>query len=174
MSVQAQIERLEKIERRLRSLSDDVAREGADLCAAIADRVINDGEGASGSKFSPYSTKKVPAFWYIGRSLNAGGENKVRAAAKKKDGVSYKDFREFNNRPTDKKNFSLSNDMWRNFGVLKVEKTGDAYLLVIGGKTKGAQDKIDWMSGQEGRSIIAAAKDELKRLIENLTKGIVG
>ena len=78
MSVQAQIERLEKIERRLRSLSDDVAREGADLCAAIADRVINEGENASGSKFSPYSTKKVPAFWYIGRSLNAGGENKVR------------------------------------------------------------------------------------------------
>lgn len=84
MSVQAQIERLEKIERNLRSLSDDVAREGADLCAAIADRVINEGEGASGSKFSPYSTKKVPAFWYIGRSLNAGGEGKVRAAAKKR------------------------------------------------------------------------------------------
>lgn len=174
MSVTAQIERMNKMEQRLLNLSNDVAAEGATLCADIADRVINEGKDANGGNFSAYSTKEVPAFWYIGRSLNASGDAKVRAAAKKKEGVSYKEFREFNNRPIDKKNFSFSNDMWRGFGVQKVERTGDAYLLVIGGKTKESQDKIDWMSGQEGKSIIAAARAELARLIDKLTKKVVG
>mgnify|MGYP001025859369 CR=1 FL=1 len=161
------------IERRLLNLSSDITSEGANLCADIADRVINDGRGADGGKFSPYSTKEVPAFWYIGRSLNAGGEAKVKAAAKKKEGVSYKDFREFNNRPTDKKNFSFSNDMWRGFGVKEVKYSGGVYTLEIGGQNAESQDKIDWMSGQEGRSIIAPSKVELKRVLDSLTRKIL-
>jgi len=119
------------------------------------------------------SFRFIPAFWYIGRSLNAGGESKVKAAAKKKQGVSYKDFREFNNRPTDKKNFSFSNDMWRNFGVKEVSFSGGVYRLEIGGKTADSQDKIDWMEGQEGRSIIAPSKAELNRALVSLTQKIL-
>lgn len=173
MSITELAQKVEGIERKLLNLSNDVAAEGAVLCADIADRVINEGKDANGGTFSAYSIKPVPAFWYIGRSLNATGDAKVRAAAKKGQGVSYKDFREFNGRPTGKKNFSFSNDMWRGFGVQKVERTGDAYLLVIGGKNRESQDKIDWMSGQEGRSIIAASKNELARLISKLTQKVI-
>jgi hypothetical protein len=164
---------LTKIEQRLLNLGDEITRQGATLCADIADRVINEGKGADGGKFSPYSTNEVPAFWYVGRSLNAGGEAKIKAAAKKKQGVSYKDFREFNNRPTDKKNFSFSNDMWRGFGVKDVKFTGGVYSLEIGGQNAESQEKIDWMSGQEGRSIIAASRDELSRLNKSLTKQVL-
>lgn len=165
--------KLNQIEQRLLNLGDEITREGATLCADIADRVINEGKGADGSRFSPYSTNEVPAFWYVGRSLNAGGEAKVKAASKKKQGVSYKGFREFNNRPTDKKNFSFSNDMWRGFGVKDVKFSGGIYRLEIGGQNAESQEKIDWMSGQEGRSIIAASRDELSRLNKALTKQVL-
>lgn len=174
MSVNGQIQRINGIQQRLLNLTNEVAAEGATMCADIADRVINEGKAGDGAGFSPYSTKKVPAYWYVGRSLNAAGDAKIKAAAKKKEGVSYKDFREFNNRPTDKKNFSFSNEMWRGFGVQKVERTGDAYLLIIGGQNKESQEKIDWMSGQEGKSIIAATKAELSRLINKLTQKVLG
>lgn len=174
MSVNGQIQRVNEIQQRLLNLTNEVAAEGATMCADIADRVINEGKAGDGGGFSLYSTKKVPAYWYVGRSLNAAGDAKIKAAAKKKEGVSYKDFREFNNRPTDKKNFSFSNEMWRGFGVQKVERTGDAYLLVIGGQNKESQEKIDWMSGQEGKSIIAATKAELSRLIKKLTQKVLG
>ena len=174
MSVNGQIQRINEIQQRLLNLTNEVAAEGATMCADIADRVINEGKAGDGGGFSPYSTKKVPAYWYVGRSLNAAGDAKIKAAAKNKEGVSYKDFREFNNRPTDKKNFSFSNEMWRGFGVQKVERTGDAYLLVIGGQNKESQEKIDWMSGKEGKSIIAATKAELSRLINKLTQTVLG
>lgn len=164
-SINQQIERIERIERLLKGgLVDVIAVAGADLCADVANRVINDGKGADGQPFSAYSTKKVPAFWYTGRSLNASGEAKVKAAAKKGEGVSYRDFREFNNRPGSPKNFSFSNEMWRGFGVKSVVFNGSAYVLTIGGKTKDSAEKIGWMTGQEGSSIIAASKEEIERV----------
>lgn len=172
-SINDQIERIDRIERLLKGgLSDTIAVAGADLCADVADRVINTGKGADGQLFSAYSTVKVPAFWYQGRSLNASGEAKVRAAAKRGQGVSYKDFREFNNRPGSPKNFSFSNEMWRGFGVKSVVFNGSAYILTIGGKTKDSSDKIGWMSGHEGRSIISASKQELERLKKSIQREI--
>lgn len=172
-SISDQIERIKAIEARLRNLSDAIATAGADLCAAIADRVINNGEKATGGKFSPYSTKEVPAFWYMGRSLNAQGEAKVKAAAKKKEGVSYKEFREFNNRPTNFKNFSFSQEMWRGFGVKKVESNGGTYTLVIGGQTPESEEKIAWMSGQEKVSIIAPTEQEKRDILRTLTNKVL-
>lgn len=165
--------RLSEIQNRLKNLSSAVAVAGADLCADIADRIINRGQNDEGAKFSPYSTKQVPAFWYMGRSLNAAGEAKVKAAAKKKQGVSYKEFREYNNRPTNFKNFSFSQEMWRGFGVKSVEQKGGTYTLVIGGKTKESEEKIGWMSGQEGGSIIAPSAEEKRRLLQTLTNKVI-
>ena len=165
--------RLTDIQNRLKNLSSAIAVAGADLCADIAQRVINSGEKAEGGKFTPYSTKDVPAFWYMGRSLNAGGEAKVKAAAKKKQGVSYKQFREFNNRPTNFKNFSFSQEMWQGFGVKKVEANGGTYTLVIGGKTPESEEKIAWMSAQEKVSIIAPNEEEKQRLLKTLTNKVL-
>lgn len=174
MTLSDGIARLERIEGMLRGGANNVvAALGADMCADIADRVINRGESSDGSKFSPYSTKEVPAFWYLGRSINASGEAKVKAAAKKKEGVSYRDFRGFNNRPQDPKNFSFTNEMWRNFGVKKAHFSGSSYVLITGGKTKASSDKIDWMSGQEGKSITEPNQAELTRLARLITQRIL-
>lgn len=173
-NIQDQINRLSEIERRLNGGSISfVTKLAADLAADIANRVINDGESADGSKFSPYSTKEVPAYFYYGRSRNAAGEAKVKAANKKKEGVSYKDFRGFNGLGTSVKNFSFTNAMWRGFGVKKVEYSGGVYTVTLGGKTEDSADKIAWMAGQEGRSIIAPNQEEKDRAGKSMAKFII-
>lgn len=168
------LERISTIEARLNGgMNAVVAALGADMCADIANRVINTGIGADGTKFTAYSTKKVPAFWYLGRSRNTGGESKVRAAAKKKEGVSYREFRGFNNLPEDPKNFSFTNEMWRGFGVKKAEFNGGAYVLIVGGKTPESAKKMDWMEGQEGRSITDPNQAEIDRVTRLLTEKIL-
>lgn len=163
MALNDTIRRMERIQRLLSGqASDQMAILGADICADVANRVINKGETATGGKFSAYSQRKVPAFWYFGRSVNSGGESRIRAAAKKRIGVSYADFRRFNSRQAEFKNFSFTNQMWRGFGVLSVRFDGRAYEVTIGGKTKLSKDRIAWMSGQEKRSIIEPSKKEIE------------
>jgi len=175
MTISEKIAQLDGIEKMLRGgAANIVAALGSDLCASLADRVINSGKNADGQQFSPYSEKKVPAFWYYGRSLNAGGEAKVKAAAKRKEGVSYREFRQFNNRPGAPKNFSFSNEMWRGFGVKSAQFDGGKYILVIGGKTKVSSDRIEYVSSQEGRSIIEPSPQELDRLAKQLTSKLLG
>ena len=170
-NIQQQIDRLTAIERRLNGGALTVLPViGADLAAQIANRVISTGEDSQGGKFSPYSTKDGPAWWYFGRSVNAGGEAKVRAAAKKREGVSYSDFRLFNNRGVAEKNFFFRGEMWRGFGVKSANYSGGIYTLILGGKTKDSAEKIGWMSGQEGRSIIAPNRVEKGRAGDSLLK----
>lgn len=174
MTISESIAKLDRIEAMLRGGAVNIlAGLGADLCADIADRVINKGEGADGTKFSAYSTKEVPAFWYFGRSVNAGGEAKVRAEAKKKEGVSYSEFRSYNGRETGFKNFSFTNEMWRGFGVKAAQFSAGNYVLLIGGKNKASADKIAWMGGQEGRSIIEPNKAEMARIAKAITDKIL-
>lgn len=171
MTIPEAIQHLTNIENRLRGgLSNDLAAAGADLCADIANRVINDGESESGGLFTPYSTKEVPAFWYIGRSRNSAADARVRAIARQRGALSYRDFRGLNNLPTSPKNFSFTNEMWRGFGVKKAVYQNGQYILTIGGKTSASADKIAWMAGQEGRSIIAPNDEELNRIARTLTQ----
>ena len=173
-SIQGQIDRLTAIERRLNGGALTVLPViGADLAAQIANRVISTGEDSQGGKFSPYSTKDGPAWWYFGRSVNAGGEAKVRAAAKKREGVSYSDFRLFNNRGVANKNFFFSGELWRHFGVKSVAYSGGIYTLLVGGKTQASEEKIGWMNGQERRSIIAPNRAEKGRAADSLLRYVL-
>lgn len=143
-----------------------------DLVADIANRVIEQGKGADDQPFTPYSTKPVPAFLYYGRSRNQSGESRVRAAAKKKQGVSYRDFRQFNGLPVARKNFSFNNEMWRHFGVKSVRRRGGVVTTTIGGQNAQAANKIQWLSDQERRSIIAPTARELVRVQSNIIAAI--
>lgn len=172
-SIQNQINRLEAIERRLNGGAiPAVTVTGADMAASIANRVINTGESADGSKFSAYSTKEVPAYFYFGKSRNASGEARVKAKAKKREGVSYSDFRGFNNLGQ-VKNFSFTQAMWRGFGIKAVAYSGGVYTITLGGRTEDSADKIGWMKGQEGKSIIAPNQEEKERAKTEIQRFII-
>lgn len=146
------------------------SRAGADLVALITNRVVQAGKDSEGSQFSPYSTAELPAFFYFNRSRTGGAESKVRAKAKKKEPISYKEFRAINNLNTSPKNFEFSGDMWRNFGVLRVQRTPTGATITIGGRTPEAAEKIGWNTDREGRSIIQPSKQEIEIVTANLKR----
>lgn len=154
-------------------LTDTLRRAGGDLCALIADRIINTGKDSQGDFFTPYSQTKVPAYFYFNRSRSGGADARVRAAAKKREGLSYSDFRRLNNLPTDKKNFSFTNDMWRHFGVKKINKSPNGWKMTIGGLTTLAQNKIEWLSGQENQDIVQPTKQEVECVKDAVLKFIL-
>jgi hypothetical protein len=166
----AEITRLERL---LSSgLSDVILVAGNSMCAEIANRVINTGKSDTGAQFTPYSTKPVPAYLYKGKSRNAAGEAKVQRAIKSRTPLSYRDFREANNLPGAPKNFSFNNDMWSHFGAKGVKGAGGKYVLTIGGTTTDAQNKIEWLSDQEGKSIIAPSAQELVALKAKIVRAL--
>ena len=156
----------------LQRLSDIVHIAALDLVQEIADRVIETGQTADGGKFTPYSERPALAFLYFGQSVNAGGEAKVRKAAKEGRAVSYKQFRQYNGRPTDFKNFSFSNQMWRSFGVVRVYGSGAIATLEIGMKDEEAAGKLADNNRREGRNIIAPSPAELAKFKSKITAQI--
>lgn len=143
---------------------------GNDIVALVTNRVVQTGKDYAGGQFSPYSTNPVPAFFYFGRSRNAGGEAKVRTAAKKKQPISYKDFRAMNNLNTAPKNFEFTGAMWRGFGVQRVQRTPTGATVTIGGRNPDSENKISWMSDRENKSIIKPNAQELAIAQNNLNK----
>lgn len=88
-----------------------ITRSGLSL---IHNRILNDGiDGAS------YSTNPLPAYFFTGKSISAGGDARVKAKnkANKGKGISYVDFRDANNLQTNHVDLRLSGDMWRDADV---------------------------------------------------------
>ena len=102
--------------------------------ALIRDRIINEGKKGDGSSLGKYSDTELPLFFYKGKSLNAGGEKAIEKAKKERRGLSYEDFREANNRPTDHKTFNFSGQMWRDIDVIKQQVQGGVIITTVGAK----------------------------------------
>lgn len=146
---------------------------GADLAALIKNRVVQTGINAEGQAFSPYSEKEVPAYLYFGRSRSQQGENKVRAKAKKREGVSYREFRNLNNLKTDKKNFEFTGEMWRGVEV-QTTKQGQVSVAVIAGNSQTVKDKLRYATEQEKINILKPSKEELRVVQGNISTWLTG
>ena len=151
-----------------------VAIAGGDIAALGTKRVIEQGKTADGGRFTPYSRKQIPAFFYVGKSRRGSADNEVKRKARKKETLSYSDFRQLNGLNVTFKNFEFTGSMWRNFRVLKVQRTGYKFTAVLGGAVPLEQNKINWLSAQEGRSIIEPSEAELKVVTDNLNKWLNG
>ena len=135
----------------------------SELRALVRNRVQNDKTDANGTSFGGYSQKVVPQYYYYGRSLSEGAEDKV------KEGewlLSYEDFREDNNLQVEAKDFTFSGDMWRNTGVIDVRNTDASTAVTYGGQTTRAAELIGYHSEREGLSIIAASEQETQFVTE--------
>jgi len=119
-----------------------ITRSGLSL---IHDRILNEGiEGKS------YSTNLLPAYFFTGKSISAGGEAKVKAKnkANKYKGVSYEEFRTANNLQTNHVDLRLSGDMWRDMDVL--ESTGTLRVTTIA----GSKNSITYKDGQKTGDVV--------------------
>lgn len=153
----------------LNALLPEGGKAGADFAALVEDRVVSKGERSDGGKFSSYSTKPVPAYFYFGRSRNASGERQVRAAAKNKQGVSYRDFRTFNGLNTGFKNFQFTGEMWQNFGVRNVQVIGKGLVRIeIGGKNERSKKLLGYHSDRENSNLSEPSQNEIKLVVDGI------
>lgn len=141
-----------------------------DLAALVTNRVVQKGENYLGASFSPYSKNTVAAWRFWGKSRTQAAERKVRALSRAKGALSYEQFRELNNLKTDKKNFEFTGEMWRKFGIVRVDISGGNFKISIGGTSPAAQDKIGENSTREGLSIIEANEAE-EALVQKTVSG---
>jgi hypothetical protein len=159
----------QKIQRVRAILSNEMEREalrvGADIAAVVEDRVVRTGRDYQGRPFSPYSNRPVPAFFFAGRSRNAAGERRVQSAMKKRQGVSYRQFRQFNGLNTDKKNFEFTGEMWQGFGVKSVRQTRPGiFEVTIGGKNSRTESLLGYHEAREGVDITEPSQQELNQI----------
>ena len=151
------------------ALQSEAATAGADAAALIENRIVSKGERNDGQKFSPYSTKGVPAFLYFGRSRNGAGEASVKKAAKEKRGVSYSDFRRLNGLNTNVKNFQFTGEMFQGFGVRSVKVLGQGIVEIeIGGKNARSNLLLKAHSEREGSELTQPSQTE----VDLVSKGI--
>ncbi len=148
------------------ALQTEGAKIGLDVAALVENRIVSKGEKRDGSKFSPYSNKPVPAYLYFGRSRNAGGEARTRKAAKDKQGISYRQFREFNGLNTNIKNFQFTGEMWQGFGVKSVRFIRRGVVeIVIGGTNARSTLLLDAHSTRENTELTAPSDKEIQQVV---------
>jgi len=163
MSIEEQIAKLEQLQDYLRNELPVFAEQVAanDLAALVSNRVIQKGENYLGGQFKPYSTNTVAAWRFWGQSRTQAAEKRVRARSRARGVMSYVEFRGLNNLNTDRKNFQFTGEMWRKFGIVRVQLLGNNFKIRVGGTTPAAQTKIDENSAREGLSIIEANEREI-------------
>lgn len=145
------------------ALATEAQVAGMDAAALVEQRVVSEGKKADGNRFSPYSNKKAPAFYYFGRSLNQAGERAVRDKARRREGVSYREFRQFNGRNVNAKNFQFTGQMWQGFGVKSVVETGrGVYRVTLGGKTAYTETLIGYHNRRENADLSEPSAQELQ------------
>lgn len=173
MTISELQDKIARIERRLDSeIEAQGAKAGADLVALVTNRVVQTGKASDGSNFTPYSDTDVPAYLFYGKSRSGGAEARVRAKGKKKEKISYRDFRELNNLNTAPKNFEFTGAMWRGFSVLNVQRSASGVTVVIGGRNEDSENKMTWNSEREKKSIIRPSRQELAIVRGNLQRWV--
>ena len=132
-----------------------------DAQALIRGRIQEQGEDFQNNKLPPYSTTEVPAFFYYRKATNQAGRNIIKQRQKEKRGLSYRDFKAANNgaASVENTNLTFTGDMWRNFQIIKEGDVGGNYVVSIGGKSKGSDNKIGWNSERYG-DILRLTKEE--------------
>ncbi len=171
MTIENQISNIDQLIASIENELPQVLEQKAanDLRVMISKRVMESGTTSTGSKFSNYSTNPI----YINTSDNSpkkvspkGKTGKTVFAKTGKPhkstyfGGGYNEFRDRIGRSTNK-DFFLTGEMWRKFGVKRTEKNGDKVTVVLGGTTEIAQNKIDGNSEREGISIIKPNEKEV-------------
>ena len=149
----------------LSELQAEALRAGADAAAVVENRIVSTGKTAEGRRLSPYSTTPVPAFFFLGRSRNNKGEKAIQGKAKRREPVSYREFRQLNGLNVTHKNLEFTGEVWQGFGVTgaKVLRTG-VVEVTIGGKNERTRTLLGYHSEREKTEITSPSRAEIAQI----------
>ena len=150
--------------------------------ALMRDRIQNEGTIGQNKSLGDYSDSELPAFFFKDKALNGGGENFYLKAKKDGKGISYKDWRRANNRPTDKVTLTFSGTTLKDIGVVKQVSDGNKVVTVIGPKNtktrkdgKSTSDVVDFLGDRYG-DFLEPNKEEsakLQKFLNNEVSNII-
>lgn len=102
--------------------------------AMMKSRVINEGTIGENKNLGEYSDNKLPSFFFKGKAANNSGETFYEKAKKSGEGISYKEWREANNRPTDHVTLSFTGTTFNDIGVVKQLVEGTKVVTIVASK----------------------------------------
>lgn len=144
----------------------------------IVNRLVDLGVDGAGKKMGNYSTNPLPTFFYLHKGLGSGADAKLEALVKKRKkeqgkdfkGISYKEFREINNRPTNFVTLSFTGETLGDIGVLSNIINGLVIVTTIGeqnkvskksgNKTITTQQVLEYLSERYGTNLLALNEEE--------------
>lgn len=170
-----------RVQNMLVNLPEEVQRLNDGLALSmvplIVNRLIDLGEDGKGKKLGKYSDNALPTFFYLHRGTGSGADAKLQATIKKKQkeegknfkGISYKEFREINNLPTNFVTLSFTGETLADVGVVSNVVNGFVVLTTIDAKGQSTKTKYDSKGNAKGTITSAEILDFLAlRFGENL------
>lgn len=148
---------LAKARREVEAALPSIVRDFAHSAKVISERnIIEKGFGET------YSSTEVPAFYFYGKEINQKGKSEREKRSKKKETMSWAQFRSAQGLPDDHVTLSYSNEMWRGTNVVGAEKIGNVYYSILGSTTESGRNKLQWNFERYGNFMLKglSKKDE--------------
>lgn len=162
MDVQQKIQSIQAaIDTIYQKFSDIALRRAAiTMRNSIEKRVHEKSKRADGDTFGEYSKNKLPVNYFE----NMGSRKVNFTKEEKKTGVSYADFRKKLGKQNKNKNFELTGDMWKDFGLKELK----ANEFTLASTTAASQKILDINSDREKINIIKSNPEEEKQATEEI------
>ena len=135
----------------------------------IKSRLIDKGVTGEGKSLGKYSERPISPGLLLGSGLGTGADAKVEAYLKQQKkanpnepvGISYKKFRELNNRPTDHVTLSLSGETLNDLSVLDEITSGGLVVTTVGSRNSKSKDVYNKKGVKTGTVGTADVLDQL-------------
>lgn len=164
LSIEAAIQQLDQLisnyEDELVKICGEIAFQARTL---IRQRIID--KGLPGRS---YSENPLPTFFFEGKENRAAGAALLKRKDKKREGVSYKEWRDANGLQTGHVDLHFTERMWQNLVIIGTFKDGENYTTVIGGGDEETKKKLEWNTKRYGSFLKLNADEEtfLKALLD--------
>lgn len=177
-------EAIQKIDTIINLFDEELQKASEEYALSLMGMVVNriQQKGVLGRK---YSKNKLPAFWFEGKELNAGGRALVEKHMKKKErdfyrmvgekvkknkaldelenGITYEEWRVANGLQVDHIDLTFSGRMMQNLGIIGTKKVGNLWVTVIGGTNPEVIMKLEYTTKMFGKWL--KPTDEEKNVI---------
>lgn len=127
----------------IRSINEILALSSIPL---IKKRLVDNGVTGEGKSLGKYSERPISPGYFIGTGLGSGAEKKVKTYLKQQSKaglpqlISYKKFRELNDRPTDHVTLSLTEETLNDISITSNVVSNGNVITTIASKNSKSKD----------------------------------
>lgn len=140
-----------------------IVREYALNAKALSERRIR----TEGFGFD-YSTKEVPAYFFLSKTLNQAGKAEIKKRSKKKEGLTWGALKEVQGLNGEFVDLAYSNEMWRGIVVVQNKQTGTVFYALLGHTNQAGQQKMNWNYERFGNFIMKGLNENDKKFLATL------